>query len=141
MELSKSFMELVKHVSGVKELCEWCHQDKPTVFFGMYGNLCDGCRKPLQEALPPAEAPKKTRVINLIPVDPKKAGVIGWVQDLIFRDEKISVVRLKGLMEEKGYKAATLNAQMGRVKKSYVIKDDFIYLNADCVTKLAEVRK
>lgn len=147
--ISVSFVELVRevhhrHYAKGEDLaiCEFCFArvSKVTKYpkDPMVGKVCQDCTSDLDKSLtlPTATAaPKRVKDPNAAPADPKKTGVITWIQELIFRDEKIHVAKLKGLLEDKGYKPATLNAQMARMKKCYYFSHDFVYLSKEVAEK------
>jgi hypothetical protein len=148
--LSKSFIHFARIITGHGESssalwCEvGCHVVSTVAKYqkvpGM-GEVCPACSKELDIYNTEEKSRIRTaRVAPTAPIDPKKAGVIGWLQEIIFKDEKISWVKLKSLMEEKNYSPATINAQSARIKKAYVCTVEFIFLNEDCAKKLAEVR-
>lgn len=155
LQLSKSFIQLVRAVTknktNAQPTCEFCFMTVPEVqkylLDPMVGEVCAKCKSDLDshQQAEQAAVPKRKQFASAhgagTPARVKEAGVIGTVHDLIFISEKISLVKLRGALEDKGYKAGTVNAQLARVKKAYLIKDEIVYADQKALDTLEEVRK
>lgn len=115
-----------RHV--VKE-CSFCFSTeknpRPVPEDPMVGDLCDDCRKEYLAVRPEAN-PTATKRAPSAPVDPRKAGITGWIRDTIEGCKSIALIDLQAMMRTKNLSEATVKAQTARVKKAYNVVDGVV---------------